>query len=340
MLLTRSTVPSAPFRAPNMFLTTIDAIFDQFGPIPGLCFGTERSLIKHGMDLEVALQKLTLDYLNGLTSRDRFSLDTISNKIYKLRRSGVDMDSVMESIEPITPFIASKVVAQMRTLQHHELVHLFNRYIAFPPTRRMADDVFEAYCHIIFSTRMEFAFVPMVRIGGQPTAKKKTNSQWFSSHAEFKGSAQSHQARELEVLCASASASGVSLSISPSRVVDYSSDEIAGGLHIEADIYYIPITTNQVGIDSFILHDNNLYLLQMSVSSTHGISDKLLPFLVSLRGLPPKHNWHFIFIKPPREVLACPIPGSAELWDLDLYSAEVEVKTIEPSIVRRSSRRK
>ena len=291
------------------------------------------------MDLEVALQKLTLDYLNGLTSRDRFSLDTVSNKIYILRRSGVDVDSVMESIEPITPFIASKVVAQMRTLQRHELIHLFNRYIAFPPTRRMADDVFEAYCHVVFSTRMEFTFVPMVRIGGRLTAKKKTNPQWFSSHAEFGGSAQS-QARELEVLRASALASGVSLGINPSRVVDYGSDEIAGGLHIEADVYYIPIATNQVGIDSFILHDNNLYLLQMSVSGTHGISDKLLPFLVSLRGLPPKHNWRFIFIKPPREVLACPVPGSAELWDIDPYSAEVEVKTIEPSIVSRSSWRK
>jgi hypothetical protein len=225
-------------------------------------------------------------------------------------------------IQPISPFIASKVLRRMRALKRYELVSLFKRYNALPSTRRMSGDVFEAYCHVIFSTRIAFNFVPMVRIGGQPTVREKRMPQWFSSHTEFSGSMRSEA---LEVLRASALASGASLDMYPSRVVDYDSNEIAKGLHIEADVYYIPIETNQAGIDSFVLHDGTLYLLKMTVSDTHGISDELWPFLVSLKGLPPKRNWRFIFVKPPGKMLACPVPRSAELWDLDLYSAEVEV---------------
>ena len=96
-----------------------------------------------------------------------------------------------------------------------------------------------------------------------------------------------------------------------------------------------PSKPPQVGIDSSISHDNNLYLLQMTVSDTHVISDKLLPFLVLLKGLPLKEGWHFIFVKPPRQILACPIPSSAELRDLNLYLVEVEVKS---SIIEHDSK--
>ena len=33
----------------------------------------------------------------------------------------------------------------------------------------------------------------------------------------------------------------------------------------------------------------------------------------------------FIFVEPPGNMLACPVPDSDELLDLSLYSAEVEV---------------
>ena len=316
-MLTHFTVPSAPFRAPDVPLPAIEAIFYKLGPIPRLCFGTKRLLIEYQANLDDALEGLSLAYLESLTSRNRLALDAVSHKIFMLRRSAIDLDSVLVYIQPISPFIASKVARQMRALKRHELDSLFKRYNALPSTRRMSGDVFEAYCHVIFSTRIEFDFVPMVRIGGQPTTREKRMAQWFSSHTEFSGSVQS---QELEVLRASTLACGASLDVYPSRVVDYDSNEIARGLRIEADVYYIPIKTNQTGIDSFILHDKTLYLLQMTVSDTHGISDELWPFLVSLKGLPPKRNWRFIFVKPPSKILACPVPRSAELWDLDLYS--------------------
>ncbi|KAM6496569.1 hypothetical protein JOM56_007042 [Amanita muscaria] len=315
---------AAPIRAPGVSLTAIDDIFYELGPIPRLCFGQESLLIQHRTKLEVALRNLTLSYLENLsTAGAGLELDGVSGTIYMLRRSGVGVDSVEVDVMTISPFVASKVTLRLRALQRHELVRLFKRYNAMPS---MSGDVFKAYCHVIFSTRIEFDFVPMVRIGGRPKARERKCTQWFSSHTEFRGSAQSN-APELEVLRASSLANGASLGMYPSRVVDYDSDEVAGGLHIEANFYYIvPLKANQVGIDSFILHKTKLYLFQMTVADSRVIRDGLGPFLNSLRGLPPKSDWRFIFVKPPRTILACLVPPSAELWDLGLYSAEVEVK--------------
>jgi hypothetical protein len=79
---------------------------------------------------------------------------------------------------------------------------------------------FEAYCHMIFSTRIEFDFVPMVRTDRQPTVREKRMAQWFSSDTEFSGSVQSQALERASTL-----ASGASLDVYPSRVVNYDSDD-------------------------------------------------------------------------------------------------------------------
>ena len=71
-MLTHFTAPSAPFRAPDVPLPTIEAIFYELGPTPRLCFGTERLLIEYQANLDEALGGLSLAYLESLTSRNRF----------------------------------------------------------------------------------------------------------------------------------------------------------------------------------------------------------------------------------------------------------------------------
>ena len=130
-------------------------------------FGNSRSLVDYRRKPDEALGRLTLGGLEGMSfSHESQTLDAVSHKMYMLKRSKVHVDSVEVDMMTITPSIASKVAARMRALERCELVRLFNRYIRLPSTRRMAGDVFEAYCHITFSTRIEFEFVPMVRIGG------------------------------------------------------------------------------------------------------------------------------------------------------------------------------
>jgi hypothetical protein len=166
---------SAPFRAPGMSLTAIDKIFDEVGPTPRLCFGTETSLTEHKRK---ALGKLTLSYLEDMAiTHEYLALDAASRKMYMLTGSSVRMDSVEVDIVTISPFrvVASKIAARMR---RHELVRLFNCYIALPSMREIiAGDIFEAYCLLIFSTKIVFNFIPMVRIDGQPQS-----SVAFESH--------------------------------------------------------------------------------------------------------------------------------------------------------------
>ena len=243
-----------------MPLLVIEARFDEIGPIPRLCFGTNTLLREYQSDLDD-----TLDKLSWPTScRDNLALD---DKMFTLRRSTIDVDTVSVDMQLITPFIASKVARWMRTLKRHELVRLFKRYHALPSTRKMSGDVFEAYLHLIFSTEIKFDFVLMVCT----RVREKRIPWWYSSHAELRESSQS---RAREVLRASTLAGKTSLDMKPSLVVYYDSHEIVTGL-IEADVYYIPLKTSQAGIDSFILHNGILYLLRMTVADIHDISNDL-----------------------------------------------------------------
>jgi hypothetical protein len=166
-------VPSAPFLAPGLSLAAIDAIYDELGPTPRLCFEKEISLDEYRVLLHRALDKLTLSYLEDLAFCNYLALDEVSHKLYMLRRLGMCVNSVEVEIATISPFVASKIAAWMRELQRHELVRFFSRSIASTSTRKMAGDTFEAYCHILFSTKIEFDYVPMVRIGGQPQTKPR-----------------------------------------------------------------------------------------------------------------------------------------------------------------------
>ena len=96
-------------------------------------------------------------------------------------------------------------------------------------------------------------------------------------------------------------------------------------LHVEAHIYYILVNANWAGISSFILHNKKLYLFQMTVFNAYSINPKLLSFLLKLKGLPRWNCWHLLFVKPPHHNLACSIPDSAELQELNPYLAEIAV---------------
>ncbi|CAG8581473.1 6611_t:CDS:2, partial [Acaulospora colombiana] len=62
---------------------------------------------------------------------------------------------------------------------------------------------------------------------------------------------------------------GPSLSISPTEVIEY---ESSGPLEHKELVYYVPRLENQVAIDSFVVHDGNLYWFQFTVGSKHDIN--------------------------------------------------------------------
>ena len=73
------TSPSAPFRAPSVPLNVIDKIIDELGPIPHLCFGTQRFLDMHRRELFESLGRLMLNDLENMSfTGESLALDTIS----------------------------------------------------------------------------------------------------------------------------------------------------------------------------------------------------------------------------------------------------------------------
>ena len=92
---------------------------------------------------------------------------------------------------------------------------------------------------------------------------KKRMPHWFSSHTEFISRSK------LEVSYTNALANQASLHMFSFSYFNYNSLELARGLYIDASVYYIPVKANQAGIDSLIIHNKTLYLLQMTVSDTH-----------------------------------------------------------------------
>jgi len=60
----------------------------------------------------------------------------------------------------------------------------------------------------------------------------------------------------------------------------------------------------------------------MSVVADHDISNTLLLFLLSLKGLPPQRDWRFML----RLHLSACLTNCAELHDLVLCSAEIDVE--------------
>ena len=97
-----------------MPFTAIDEIFDHLGPTPRLCFGNTRSLIDYRRKLDEALGRFTLGGLEGMSfSHESQALYAFSHKIYMLKRSKVDVDSVEVDMMTITPSVASKVAARM-----------------------------------------------------------------------------------------------------------------------------------------------------------------------------------------------------------------------------------
>lgn len=74
-------------------LIAIEAAFDEFGPIPRLFFDS-RVWSSYRKELNIALDNLSLGYLESLSFRHPFAFDDFSQKMLILRHSTIDLDSI------------------------------------------------------------------------------------------------------------------------------------------------------------------------------------------------------------------------------------------------------
>jgi hypothetical protein len=119
----------------------------------------------------------------------------------------------------------------------------------------------------------------------------------------------------------------MSLDINPQTSIEFISPKLHKKLKIKSDVYYSPAAPNQIGFDSCIVNGHFLYLFQFIVKPNHDIKD-FFDFFDKCTGLPSQEHWRFIFIRPLDiyTTLKCPFPSTDALWNLALYSAEVEME--------------
>jgi len=148
--------------------------------------------------------------------------------------------------------------------------------------------------------------------------------QWHSSHVKLSD--------KLEQLRMAALSQPLQLRVRPSDTCEYDTGQ---PLCIMSDVYYLPKQDNQVALDSFILHDNFLYIFQFTGGKQHGIKEGFLPFFANCQRVPARANWRFIFVIPHDvDIVKCPASPNVEILELKIFSSivRVTVDSITPAV--------
>jgi hypothetical protein len=320
-------------------LKEIDSVFDLFGPTPRLCFDKlmrPGGIDAHNDTLNSILAGLTSQQLMDLVDNSgALAADKVSHKICLISRNGDQMSGKV-NVQPITKFVESRLVVCLRNLQIKDQIQLYNRFARVPAARRMTGPLFEAHCQLRFQTQISLEFISMVRLPdpdpkpeptrkARPTKKRKVvdgvlekgcrthRPQWHSSHVKLPD--------EMEQLRMAALSRPGHLRVRPSDTYEYDARQ---PLCIMSDGYYLPKQDNQVALDSFILHENFLYIFQFTSVKQYGINEGLVSFFENCQQVPARANWRFIFIIPHDvDIVKCPASPNAEILELKIFSSIV-----------------
>ena len=260
-------------------------------------------------DLQVAISELTTYELGKLFGECRsLNMGEISHKICLISRNNRDNMFSLSVMSPITSSITTRLANHFRTLARQEQIRLYKHFSKDPELRGMAGIFFEAAAQRHIQDGVELELVPMDRL---PSSRHGTDPQWYSSHVRL-GSPTLEASRQ------GALQPKQVLRIPQCLPVEYPDDWPSS---IEPDVIYVPELSNRVALDSFIVMNDHLYMLQFSIAANHGINPGLVDFIGKCPGLPSIDHWHFIFIHPPNHTSVCPQPRKLELQNSHPYSA-------------------
>jgi hypothetical protein len=127
----------------------------------------------------------------------------------------------------------------------------------------------------------------------------------------------------------------LTLDVRPSETCRYDQEGL-GKLKARRDVFCIPTLQNEVGLDSFIWHQDHLYVFQFTIAKRHGIKDGPISMLEQCPKLPPRSNWRFIFvISDDVDVLECPYPQTPVLQELRPFSSIVRMEEYRLKVIER-----
>jgi hypothetical protein len=277
----------------------INTIYNQFGPIPRICYDFVKhnpSLLEYEAHFQAALGSLSLKalYYKMISNATMSNLSTVSQMLFLVKRlpekrlRDMKVDNALKyaysSVEPIT--LAVEVAIQNRLWQEKQIDQFkFYSFLAsVERTRQMAGLVFKSIGHSRLQERITLDLFPMMK-GESGGSESSDQGQWHSTHRR-----KSMQPE-------------FSIDIQPARVIAYPGPSLET---IEPGAYYILESENQ-NVNSFIMVDDIFYLFRFStqIASTHPIEPGILSFL-SQESLPPKTEWRFVFVVPPKTKISCP----------------------------------
>ncbi len=250
------------------------------------------------------------------------TMDHLSHKICLIKRPEKNVIGHQYCIQPITDYVQSKLALRLRVLDSHQQIALYRSYVRIPRLKGMSGYIFEGFCHRRFQNNIHIQYVQMVRLDRKTW---KRQPRWNSSHVRLQDS-------ELDAHRQNARRNSVTLDVHPVGTQEYGDD--LPTLEPKEDVYYVPKIENEIALDSFILHSNQLHVFQFTCSDAHDIKDGLVSRLAGCTKFPPFDEWHFIFVIPKTdEVFKCPYQQNLELQKLKLFSAQVSMDDDQEKLV-------
>ena len=296
--------------------------FEQLGPTPRIIqlLSQPDQLEHYKEQVDTAILDIEPHLLKKLVSDTRsLSMKTNnpdSHKLVLVRR--VERDCVHSSVvvAPITDSIMSRLARQLRVVAINEQVDLYNHFSNASQSKKMSGMLFEAIGLRVIAKGLTITLLPMVRLPGKSNAK--TGPCWYTIHVPLTDKAM--EAEREQALFQSQK-----IQFSPTTIREFKTDSV---LSLVERIFYVPASEMQEALDSFLLLDGILYILQFNVGQNHSIKQGFVGFLQKCQHVPPLEEWKFVFLIPPGLTLLCREPKSQlpGLYKLDPYSAELDLR--------------
>ena len=315
---------SAPLHPNRPESKTIDDLYDKFGPTPRICIvkpQEDPGMEKYNEDIRCALENLTLQSLRELSrTTQTLKMDKFSHKLCLISREELHDVRSWFIVTPITNHMQSRLAIRMRTQDIQRQLEMYEDFGYYPISRGLSGILFENLGHLHFQKRIIIEYALMARL----SRDNQTNlPQGHSSNP-----VHNEENTELEELHQAAwDGHRATLDVSPADTHEYGDWEFRE-FDPQPDIYYIPNRKNEEALDSFIWHDDLLFIFQFTVSEQHNIKTGFISRFTASNRFPQPSNWRFIFIIPNEsdQILKSRYLQIPEISNFNPFSAKVAME--------------
>jgi len=229
----------------------------------------------------------------------------LSHSIILVKRKNED-DLDEFTIEPITLSVKRQLKRQLMREEKKQRLRTYLQTSKSRDSRIVAGLVFESLAQLQLQEEVALTLFPMVRV----KTPRSRNAKWKNRSRRPAGAVKPIQFK-------------------PTKTVEYNESTLKK--KFRAGVFYVPMSSNQVAFDSFILVGQILYIFQFTIAASHDIKEGIMNFFsqAALMDKLQGAEWRFVFVIPPRSKIVCPESNVEELkkfWaTTKLFTAEIDL---------------